>query len=156
MVVLFLPGEAFFSAALEQDPALIEDGMERRVVMATPTTLIALLRAVAYGWRQEQIEESAQRVSDLGRQVYDRLRTFIGHFVGTGAALKRAVDEYNRAVTSLEGRVLTSARKFKELGAATGEELAEVEPIDEVPRTLGAREQNGDVLTPADVSDELP
>ena len=140
MVVLFLPGESFFSAALEQDRLLIEDGMQKRIVIATPTTLIALLHAVAYGWRQEQVEESAQKVSDLGRQLYERLRTFAGHFGEVGAGLKRAVDSFNRAAGSLESRVLTGARKFRELGAAAGEDIQELEPIDEAPRHLRALE----------------
>lgn len=134
IVILFLPGECFFSSALEQDRTLIEDGMDKRVVLATPTTLIALLRAVAYGWRQEQIERSAEEVSELGKQLYDRIRAFLSHFEGIGSALKRAVDSYNDAAGSLASRVLVSARRLKELGAATGEEIGEVRPIDEVPR----------------------
>lgn len=136
MVVMFLPGESFFSAALEADRALIEDGAQKRVVIATPTTLIALLHAVAYGWRQQQVEEGAQRVSDLGRQLYDRLRAFAGHFAEAGSGLKKAVESYNRAVGSLESRVLTAARRFKEFGAASGDEILEVEAIDETPRKL--------------------
>ena len=146
MVILFLPGESFFSAALEQDRTLIEDGIQKRVLVATPTTLIALLRAVAYGWQQERLARNAQQVSELGKQLYDRLRTFTLHFMGVGKALKGAVDDYNRAVGSLESRVLTSARKFKEMGAATGEELMEAEAIDEVPRTLNAVEEDQGVL----------
>ncbi len=134
LVVMFLPGESFFSAALEQDRTLIEDGMEKRVLLATPTTLIALLRAIAYGWRQERIEESARVASELGKQLYDRIRTFLGHFEGIGSALKRAVDSYNDAAGSLASRVLVSARKFKELGAATGDDIDDVALIDEVPR----------------------
>jgi DNA recombination protein RmuC len=140
LVVLFLPGDSFFSAALEQDCALIEDGMQKRVVIATPTTLIALLHAVAYGWRQEQVEKSAQRVGDLGRQLYDRLRVFVGHFADVGAGLKKAVDCYNRAAGSLESRVLTSARKFKELGAAAGDDIVEVPVVDEEPRASTSAE----------------
>ncbi len=136
IVVLFLPGESFFSAALEQDRTLLEDGMQKRVVIATPTTLIALLRAVAFGWRQEQITQNAQAISELGKDLYDRVRSFLGHFEGVGSALKRATENYNRAVGSLESRVLTAARKFKELGAATGDELNELEPIDETTRQL--------------------
>ncbi|HUI44324.1 MAG TPA: DNA recombination protein RmuC [Terriglobia bacterium] len=144
MVVLFLPGESFFSAALEQDRLLIEDGMRKRIVIATPTTLIALLHAVAYGWRQEQVEESAQKVSDLGRQLYERIRTFAGHFGEVGVGLKRSVDSFNRAAGSLESRVLAGARKFRELGAAAGDEIQEMESIDEVPRGLRAPELCGE------------
>jgi len=140
-VVLFLPGESFFAAALEQDHTLIEDAMERKVVLATPTTLIALLRAIAYGWRQEQIAENAQAISELGKQLYDRIRTFVGHFESVGGALGRAVDSYNKATGSLESRVLPSARRFKELGAATGDEIIEIEPVDESPRAIASPEK---------------
>jgi DNA recombination protein RmuC len=141
IVVLFLPGESFFAAALEQDHTLIEDAMERKVVLATPTTLIALLRAIAYGWRQEQMAKNAQAISDLGKQLYDRIRTFVGHFENVGGSLGRAVDAYNKATGSLESRVLSSARRFKELGAATGDEIVEIEPVDESPRALAIPEK---------------
>ncbi len=142
IVVLFLPGESFFSAALEQDRTLLEDGMQKHVVIATPTTLIALLRAVAFGWRQERIARNAQAISDLGKDLYDRMRTFLTHFEGVGSSLKRATENYNRAVGSLESRVLPSARKFKDLGAATGDAMAELEPLDETTRELSAPEHD--------------
>jgi DNA recombination protein RmuC len=91
---------------------------------------------VAYGWRQRQVEENAQRISDLGKQLYDRLKTFVGHFEDVGNSLRRAVEAYNKAAGSLESRVLVSTRKFKELGAATGDEILQVEPLDEAPRAL--------------------
>ncbi len=137
-VVLFLPGETFFSAALEADASLIESGVEARVILATPTTLIALLRAVAYGWRQEQLAANAQRVADLGAELHSRLRTFVEHFAKVRSGLETAVDAYNKAVGSFETRVLVSARKLKELGAGSGDEIAAVEGIDKLPRAVQA------------------
>ncbi|XXF76916.1 DNA recombination protein RmuC [Myxococcaceae bacterium GXIMD 01537] len=139
-VVMFLPGETFFSAALEQDPALIEAGVERQVILATPTTLIALLRAVAYGWRQENVARNAQEIRELGRTLYERLRTLAKHFSELGRHLDRAVDSYNTTVGSLEVRVLPGARRFKELGAGSGEDVPVLHSVDTVPRSLRAPE----------------
>lgn len=136
MVVMFIPGESFFAAAVDCDKSLIEDGMSRRVVLATPTTLLALLRAVAYGWRQEQIAQNAQEISDLGRQLYERLRTLVEHFANVGKSLQKANEAYNRAVGSMETRVFAAARRFKDLGAASGPEIEVIEPIDATPREL--------------------
>jgi len=139
-VVMFLPGEMFFSAALEQDPSLIEFGVEQRVIPASPTTLIALLRAVAYGWQQEAQAENAQKISELGRNLYESIRTLAGHFDDVGGRLKASLDAYNRAVGSLEGNVLVKARRFKDLQAANGDDIPQLDPIDRVPRMLQAPE----------------
>lgn len=142
-VVLFLPGEAFFSAALEQDPELIEFGASEHVLLATPTTLIALLKAVVYGWRQESIAEEAKQISALGRELYERLCTQTGHFDDMGKALKRAVEAYNKSIRSLESRVLVTARKFESLAEDSKKQLPEMQSIEETP-TEFTRESEGD------------
>ena len=140
-VVLFLPGENFFSAALEHDPALIEYGVERKIIIATPTTLIALLRAVFYGWRQEALSRDAVVISELGRDLYKRLGKLAEHFTKLGSSLEGATRAYNDAVGSLETRVLVTARKFKDLDALAGEsELSLVEPLEQATRQLQADE----------------
>lgn len=139
-VVMFIPGESFFSAAIESDGALIEDAMARRIVIATPTTLIGLLLAIHHGWRQAQMAESAKKISDLGKDLYDRVRTLGRHFEKMRKGLVQATEAYNEAVGSLERRVLPAARKFEELGAATGDEIGPLEPIDQQPRAVTAPE----------------
>ena len=140
-VVMFLPGETFFSAALESDPSLIEDGVSLRVIFASPTTLIALLRAVAYGWTQEKLEKNAQEISALGKELYERLFSYASHMESVGKSLDRAVDQYNKAVGSLDSRVMVSARRFLELGPAVSNELPEFERVEKVTRKLQATGQ---------------
>lgn len=129
-VILFIPGETFFSAALEQDPSLIEYAADQKVMITTPTTLIALLRAVAYGWRQETMTKNMMKIGELGQQLHDRLNTLVSHFVDMGKGLERAVESYNSAMSSMESRVLVTARKFRELGATSNGEISEIEPLE--------------------------
>jgi len=135
-VVMFLPGETFFSAALEQDTGLIEHGVLNKVIPASPTTLIALLKAINYGWNQEKLARNAQEISQLGKELHERLRKLAGHISGVGTNLDRAVEAYNQAVGSLENRVLVSARKFAELGASVADDIPELEPIETTARAL--------------------
>jgi len=135
-VVLFLPGEMFFSAALQHDAALIEDAAARKVILATPTTLIALLKAVSYGWRQERLAENAEHISELGQELHERIATMASYLARLGGALGKAVEEFNNTARSMESRVLVSTRRFKELGVASKKEVEDLEVIEAVPRKL--------------------
>jgi DNA recombination protein RmuC len=136
-VVLFLPSETIFAIAMEADPSLIEYGAGLGVIIATPTTLIALLRAVAYGWKQESLSRHAQKVSDLGHELYKRISDMSGHWTHVGKALDQAVTAFNQATGSLERNVLTSARRFSELGAASSvNPIKEIEIIETAARKL--------------------
>ncbi len=136
MVVMFLPGETLFSAALQHDLTLIEYGLERRVLLASPITLIALLTTVAHSWRQDALTENYREVARLGKELHERLATFAGHFDDVRRRLDGAVQAYNSAAGSLESRVMVSARRLKELDITTAEELPVLEPVDTVPRVL--------------------
>ncbi|MGH7392252.1 MAG: DNA recombination protein RmuC, partial [Candidatus Rokuibacteriota bacterium] len=138
LVVMFIPGEAFVGAAMQADARLLEDGMAKKILIATPTTLIGLLLAIAHGWQQERLAVNAAQISELGRLLYERLRTLAGHVEDVGDKLGRAVHAYNAAVGSMESRVLPAARRFRDLGAAGGEEIPVLEAVDERPRTLTA------------------
>jgi DNA recombination protein RmuC len=136
-VVLFLPGEIFFSAALQHDPSLIENGVEQRVIIATPTTLIALLRAVNYGWQQDSVAKSAIEISNLGKELYKRLATMSGHMIKLGSGLDAAVLNYNKAIGSIETQVLTQARRFRDLKSAPEDvDIPELAPIEVTTRIL--------------------
>jgi DNA recombination protein RmuC len=135
-VFMFLPGEALLAAALQQDSTLLDYAVTKRVIPATPLTLIALLRAVAYGWQQEKIAENAEEISRIGRELYERINVVARHFAAVGRNLREAMDSFNKAVGSIESRLLVSARRLKDLGAGTGDDVPEIEPVDVVPREL--------------------
>jgi DNA recombination protein RmuC len=143
LVIMFVPGEMLLSVAMQRDPTLLEFSLGRNVMLASPLTLMALLRAVAYGWQQEKIAQNAQEISDLGRQLYDRIRVMAEHFEEVARGLTRSVDAYNKAVGSLESRVLVTARRLKEKGIPAPEELPELEVIDHTAREIGAPELVG-------------
>lgn len=149
-VVLFLPSESFFQAALEADPTLIEFGVNRNVIPATPTTLIALLRAVAYGWRQEALAENSRKIIQAGEELYDRCATLSSHFTTLGTNLKRSVESYNKTVASFESRIISGAKRLKELHV-TGkkiEELAQPEELTAALRLPSIAEDNTSSATP--------
>jgi DNA recombination protein RmuC len=133
-VVLFLPGEQFLGAALEQDPRLIEDGFAQGVVLATPTTLMALLRAVAYGWRQERLTAHAEEAGRLGKDLYERMALLAEYVNDVGLSLGKSVLAYNKAVGSLESRILPAARRFKDLGVSSDKDISSLSPIEVIPR----------------------
>ncbi len=150
-VVLFLPAEALLSAALDVVPSLLERAFDKKVVIATPTTLLALLRTIEYGWRQESISANAREIQALGSELYSRLGTLGGHVARLGSSLDAAVNHFNSAVASLESRVLVSARRFQDLGV-TGEELESAEPVSTLTRTtVTAEDLEGVAHPPADL-----
>ena len=140
-VVLFIPGDQFLSAALEYDPQLLEDALRQKVILATPTSLVALLRAVAFGWRQLAVAENAERIRELGEDIYKRLSVFVDHLDKMGVSLGRSVDAYNKAIGSLERQVLPSARKFQEMGIEVKKPVAELEPIDKSTRSVVTKQR---------------
>jgi DNA recombination protein RmuC len=144
-VVLFVPGDQFLSAALEVDPRLLEDAMAAKVVLTTPSSLVALLRAVAYGWRQEALAENAEHIRTVGEELYDRLSTFAEHLGKLGNHLGRSVESYNKAVGSFDGRVLPGARKFRDMGIRSKKDLPEPQPVERLPRPV-----QGEADTPGD------
>jgi DNA recombination protein RmuC len=143
LVIMFVPGETLLGVAMQRDPSLLEFSLGRGVMLASPLTLMALLRAVAFGWQQEKIARNAQEISDLGRQLYDRIRVMAEHFEEVARGLTRSVDAYNKAVGSLESRVLVTARRLKEKGIPAPEELPELAVIDHTARAIGAPELVG-------------
>ncbi len=135
-VVMFIPGEAFFAAAVQRDPELLEYGFQRGVVPASPTNLVALLKTVHYAWQQEKVAENAEKIRDLGVELYDRLTTMTGYFRDLGGQLGKAVDTYNVAMASLQSRVVVPGRKLKEMGAGNAKELAELTPVESEPKRI--------------------
>jgi DNA recombination protein RmuC len=137
-VILYMPGEAFFSAAVARDPELLEFGFTRGVVLASPTNLVALLKAIYYAWQGEKVAENAAQIRDLGAELYDRIATMTSYFKDLGASLDGSVKSYNQAVASLGSRVLVTARKMKELGAGTSKELPDPDPVEREPRPVAS------------------
>ncbi|HEY2627533.1 MAG TPA: DNA recombination protein RmuC, partial [Usitatibacter sp.] len=141
-VVMFIPGEAFYSAALEADPGLLDAGFGQNVIIASPASLMALLKAAAYGWRQESIADNAREISELGRELHGRLSVMTNHLAKVGSSLTSAQDAYNSAIGSFESRVLVSARRFKELGATSQEaEIFELRAVEGGIRRLTPPEE---------------
>ena len=156
VVVMFVPGEALLAAALQHDPGLLDYSMAKGVMLASPLSLNALLRAVAYGWQQETIAKNAQEISELGRTLYERIAKLAEHFENVGRSLARSVQSYNAAVGTLESRVLVTARRLKDKGVSASEEFPELDTVDQTPRMLGAPEIVGlfdDVPVEAEVAE---
>jgi len=145
-VVLFIPGDQFLSAALEIDHGLIEDALEQHVILATPTSFVALLRAIAYGWRQEKLAENADTIREVGREMFKRLSTFAEHLAKLGRNLDNSVDAYNKAVASYDSRVLPGARKFTELGVTADREPPGVEQVERMARSVASREETDETV----------
>lgn len=145
-VVLFIPNDSFLGAAAERDRGLIESALSKGIVFATPTTLFALLFAIERGWRQDQISKNAEKISELGQELYDRMATLADHLIKVGGSLNRAVESYNAAVGTLEGRILPKARQFKELGAGGKKEIEELQSIDQVVRIIQPNDAEGSGL----------
>jgi DNA recombination protein RmuC len=157
LVVMFVPGEALLSAAMQHDPNLLEFSMGKGVMLASPLSLIALMKAIAFGWQQDTIAKNAQEISELGRQLYDRIAKLAEHFENVGRSLAKSVQCYNAAVGTLESRVLVTARRLKDKGVTTSEEFRELETIDQTPRLLGAPELVGlfdDIPTDGEIVEE--
>ena len=148
-VIMFLPGEAFYAAAIESDPGLFEQALQQRVLISTPTTLIALVKAIAYGWQQESLAKNVQVVAGLARDLFERIRVFGDHMGQLGQSLQQAVDRYNKSVGSLEGRVLPAARKFEAMGVvSSGSSIDEMTPVELETRTLRAAELTAPAAEP--------
>lgn len=146
-VILFIPGDQFLSAALNEDPELIEFALSQQIILATPTSFVALLKAVAYGWRQLHLAENAEEIRRLAEDLYGRLGTFVSHLNKVGKNLATSVENYNRAVGSLERKVLPGARKFVELGIRPKKELESIEPLESLPRTIIGIDSDDDEAT---------
>ena len=143
LVVMFVPGEALLATAMQHDAGLLEFSMGKGVMLASPLSLIALLKAIAFGWQQDTVARNAQEISDLGRTLYDRIAKLAEHFESVGRSLAKSVQCYNAAVGTLESRVLVTARRLKDKGVTTSEEFPELETVDQTPRPLGAPELVG-------------
>ncbi len=138
-MVLFIPGEVFFSAALRAAPELIEESANKGIILASPTTLLAMLKAVAYGWREQRMADNAQRISELGRELHERLARMVEHLSRLGQSLEKSVEAFNSTVGSFNSRVMPSAQRLGDLGAASSRDVAILEEVDNRPRLVASR-----------------